>query len=82
LRRIGGVDYRAEVSDTLVEHERVAVYRADVATTDLMLSPDPAEVSDTRWATRAALRVEAREHPQRFAPWFRIYLERWKELGL
>jgi isopentenyl-diphosphate Delta-isomerase len=82
LTRIGGVDYRAEVSDSLVEHERVAVYRADVATTSLALSPDPAEVSATRWASRTDLRAEARTAPEQFAPWFRIYLERWEELGL
>jgi isopentenyl-diphosphate Delta-isomerase len=82
LARIGGVDYRAEVSDTLVEHERVAVYRADVASMDLALSLNPTEVSATRWATRDALRAEARADPARFAPWFAIYLERWAELGL
>jgi isopentenyl-diphosphate Delta-isomerase len=82
LTRIGGVDYRAEVSDTLVEHERVAVYRADVDSTDLALSLNPAEVSATRWASRQTLRAEARQTPEVFAPWFRIYLERWEELGL
>lgn len=82
LQRIGGVDYRAEVSDSLVEHERVAVYRADVASTDLALEPDTNEVSATRWASRKTLRAQARATPDVFAPWFRIYLERWEELGL
>jgi isopentenyldiphosphate isomerase len=48
----------------------------------LALHPDPAEVSAYRWRTPAALRSEAQAAPSRFAPWFRIYLARWSELGL
>ena len=81
---VGGglVDYRAEVTDGLVEHERVHVFRADASRSSLRLDPDPDEVAAVRWATRETLQREARERPQEFAPWFRIYLERWAELGL
>lgn len=76
------VDYRAEVTDGLIEHERVHVFRAEVQRAALRLAPDPAEVAATRWADRRALQAEAHAAPERFAPWFRIYLDRWEELGL
>ena len=40
------------------------------------------EVDATRWASPDTLREEAMIWPERFAPWFRIYLARWDELGL
>lgn len=77
----GRIQYRADVGAGLREHERVQVYRA-TARADVRLTPDPEEVSETRWSTPEALRREARAWPELFAPWFRIYLERWDELGL
>lgn len=82
LAHTGLVDYRAEVTDGLVEHERVHVYRAQADRRDLLLALDPEEVEAVRWAPRDRLQHEARARPQDFAPWFRIYLERWAELGL
>lgn len=76
------VDYRADVTDGLIEHERVHVFRAEIARSALILSPDPSEVAATRWADRRTLQAEAHAAPERFAPWFRIYLDRWEELGL
>jgi isopentenyl-diphosphate Delta-isomerase len=75
------IDYKAEVTNGLWEHERVHVFRGDGAI-DMPLVLDPAEVLETRWATLDELRRDVRRHPQVHAPWFRIYLERWDELGL
>jgi isopentenyl-diphosphate delta-isomerase len=75
------LDYDADVSDDLREVERVHVFRADADSKMLRIAADPQEVSETRWADVAALRAEARANPDRFAAWFRIYLERWAELG-
>lgn len=76
------IDYRAEVGGGLIENERVHLFSARTDRTSLTLAPDPEEVSETRWASRAALGNEAAATPDAFAPWFRIYLQRWTELGL
>jgi isopentenyldiphosphate isomerase len=48
----------------------------------LSIRPNPSEVSETRWASRTLLNAERALRPFDLAPWFRIYLERWHELGL
>jgi len=75
------LDYRADVGSGLIECERVQVFRSDVARS-AALAPNPMEVDATRWASPDTLREEAMIWPERFAPWFRIYLARWDELGL
>ncbi|MDF1608515.1 NUDIX domain-containing protein [Hoeflea sp. YIM 152468] len=76
------VEYAADVGGGLHEHERVTMYigTADRATLDM--TPDPAEVEDTRWISRDALHAEIAQHPERFTPWFRIYAERFPDLDL
>lgn len=75
------IEYAADVSDDMREYERVHVFRADADRRTLVAAPAPEEVSETRWAAVADLRRDARATPQAYAPWFRIYLERWDELG-
>jgi isopentenyl-diphosphate delta-isomerase len=74
--------YRADVGSGLIEHERVRMFRADVARDALSFDLHPEEVSAVRWITREALRSEISETPDAFAPWLRIYLDRWDALGL
>jgi isopentenyl-diphosphate Delta-isomerase len=74
--------YRVPVSAGLIEHERVHVFRAHCDARTLALAPNPAEVAETRWASPSDLRREAAASPDAFAPWFRLYLDRWSELGL
>lgn len=74
------VEYEADVGNGLTEHERVHMFTALVPDRALALAPDPAEVSETRWATAAELHREIAEAPGRFTPWFRIYLERFPDL--
>jgi isopentenyl-diphosphate Delta-isomerase len=81
LVSVGQIDYAAEVTDGLIEHERVHVFRGELSA-GASAKPDPAEVANLRWASPAALAVEAVMTPEAFAPWFRIYLRRWRELGL
>ena len=71
------VEYRAEVGNGLVEHERVSLFVGHAAEKDIDLDPDPEEVSAARWVTRNELEREIAEAPERFTPWFRIYLERY-----
>ncbi len=80
----GGIlTYCAPVGGGLIEHERVQLYRAEVDKTrlGLELEPDPDEVMETGWATRPALMAAMQARPQDYAPWFRIYISRWSELG-
>jgi isopentenyl-diphosphate delta-isomerase len=82
LRPTAVIDYAADVTNGLKEVERVHVFSARADERTLSVRPDPAEVGETRWVAVEALKAEALEAPDRFAPWFRIYLKRWDELGL
>lgn len=69
----GEVEYRAEVGQGLVEHEVVAMFRAEApAGIEPRLNPD--EVMDARWIGLDDLRAEIAVTPEAFTPWLRIYL--------
>ena len=82
MSQVATIEYAADVGKGLREHERVAVYHAAAGTRDVALRPNRDEVSETRWETVDRLKLEAAARPEAFAPWFRIYLSRWDELGL
>ncbi len=82
LRQTAEIDYAADVSNGLRECEHVHVFLAEADHRSLRIAPDPREVSQTRWVSVAAAAREVTLSPERFAPWFRIYLARWSELGL
>lgn len=76
------IDYEADVTNGLRECERVQIYVAHINRADIEIRLNLAEVSDFAWANTDHLKENARTQPQLYAPWFRIYLERWDELGL
>jgi isopentenyl-diphosphate Delta-isomerase len=76
------VEYRADVGDGLVEHERVHMFTADVDADAISIHANPLEVMETRWATAGELRKEIDHGPDVFTPWFRIYLRRFPDLRL
>ena len=80
LSEVGVTTYRADVGGGLIEHERVRLFRGDANREALHFDLNPLEVSEVRWASPAALSEEVAGYPDRFAPWFRIYLDRWAEL--
>jgi isopentenyl-diphosphate Delta-isomerase len=82
LSRGHELTYQAEVTDGLWEHERVQVYYAHVDKAALTIDHNPTEVCDIAWVGVAQLAKDALENPDRYAPWFRIYLVRWTELGV
>ena len=82
LRPTEVVEYYAEVSNNLIEHERVQVFRAEVANQNLMFALAADEVAEVRWVGVRELKADVVANPQNYAPWFRIYLNRWSELGL
>ena len=67
------VEYRAEVGAGLVEHEVVALFRAE-APADLPLALNSEEVMAARWVGLDDLRAEIVAQPEAFTPWLRIYL--------
>ncbi|HEY0212690.1 MAG TPA: isopentenyl-diphosphate delta-isomerase [Paenirhodobacter sp.] len=70
----GQVEYRADVGGGLTEHEVVDIFLAQ-AGSDIPLTPDPAEVSETRWIDLYDLVAQVRRHPERFTRWLVIYLD-------
>ncbi len=76
--RVG--EYSADVGNGLWECERVHMFRADVGARTLMLSPNATEVAGTRWISHDGLRRDLARRPETYAPWFRIYLERYPDV--
>ena len=79
LRRGGQIEYRADVGAGLIEHEVVEIFTAQ-AVPQMTLAPNPEEVMDLRWVTRADLMQDVAQAPQRFTPWLRIYLSNYAHL--
>jgi isopentenyl-diphosphate Delta-isomerase len=75
------IDYRAEVTNGLIENERVHVFEGELGAP---VSPifNRQEVAELRWIALGDLLREASRSPAAFTPWLRIYLQRWDELGL
>ena len=48
----------------------------------LVIKANPAEVMETRWATYSEIAAEITAAPHNFAPWFRIYMERFPDFGM
>lgn len=81
LRRAGGIEYRADVGQGLIEHEVVDLFVAQ-APQDLTLRLNPSEVMDTAWVSLPDLTRSVQAQPHRFTPWLRIYLaEGWGKVA-
>jgi isopentenyl-diphosphate delta-isomerase len=64
-------DYRAPVSDELIENELVHVFGG---THDGPITPDPAEVVQWKWIRFDDLATDIRDQPEQYAVWFRKYV--------
>lgn len=64
-------EYRAPVSDGLIEHEVVHVFHGVYAG---VVTPNPNEVGDYRWADRSQLLADLATAPQLYTYWFRHYV--------
>jgi isopentenyl-diphosphate Delta-isomerase len=64
-------DYRAAVSEDLIENELVHAFGG---THDGEIAPDPLEVSQWKWIRFDDLANELRSHPEDYAIWFRKYV--------
>ncbi len=82
LSEHGLFEYEADVSDGLREVERVHVFHGAAMRRSVVVRPNPEEVSAVRWARIGDLVDEAEDAPERFTPWFRIYLANRRAIGL
>ena len=82
LREHGQVEYSADVTNGLHEHERVTMFVGQADRASLAVRPDPEEVAETRWVTAGELSADIARRPMDFTPWFRIYCERFPDLRL
>jgi isopentenyl-diphosphate Delta-isomerase len=70
LSAIFTAEYRAIVSETLIENEIVHVFAGQFAGSP---DPDPAEVGGWRWMASTEVAEDVDRHPDRYTVWFRIY---------
>ncbi|MBO6757558.1 MAG: isopentenyl-diphosphate delta-isomerase [Roseibium sp.] len=75
-------EYSADVGNGLHEHEQVTMFTGTAHRESLDLDLNGQEVDAVRWVTAPELRTEIRRAPDRFTPWFRIYVERFPDLSL
>jgi isopentenyl-diphosphate Delta-isomerase len=66
--------YRAVFENGLIEHELDHVFSGVF---DGDPSPDPDEVASFAWVEVASLREDVARAPDKYAPWFRIILDRY-----
>ena len=76
------VEYHADVGQGLTEHEHVTFYFGQAKVSELVVEPNPTEVMEIRWATSAEVAAEIASAPEAYAPWFRIYMERFPDFGM
>ena len=76
------VDYRAEVGNGLIEHERVSMYTRTVDAEALRHALNPDEVDAIAWVTPAELARMRADEPDALTPWFRIYFDRFPDLQI
>jgi len=67
------VEYRAAVGGGLTEHELVDIFVGNLKAPG-PLSPDPAEVMETRWTSASSLHAALADNPEAFTPWLKIYM--------
>ncbi len=79
LTPLRDIEYRADVGCGLTEHELVRIYTART-TRDLAPAPNPDEVQATAWVGVHELAADARNQPDIYTPWLRIYLDRHLDL--
>jgi isopentenyl-diphosphate delta-isomerase len=74
----GQLEYRADVGNSLIEHEVVEAYVAHL-TDRPTVRANPVEVMDTRWITFSDLVAEAATTPDLYTPWIKIYLDKFAD---
>lgn len=68
--------YRAELDNGLIENEFDEVF---YAVYEGQLTPNPKEVQAYRYADIPSIRLEIKQDPAQFTPWFKLLFERMSE---
>ena len=69
--------YKHRFAEDLYEHEFDHVF---LGVYDGAFIPNPEEVADFRWITFEELKADLADHPEKYAPWFRIAAPRVMEM--
>lgn len=69
------LEYRADVGGGLIEHEVVDLFVLHVSQAP-EITPNPDEVQDIAWLTRAELEQRIAREPDVFTPWLKIYISK------
>jgi isopentenyl-diphosphate delta-isomerase len=78
LSPLFALEYRAAVSNDLIEHEIVHVFTGSF---DGSPHPNPEEVSDWRWSAPSAIVREIERRPENYTVWFRKFVdEHWAKI--
>ena len=70
--------YKVKLDKGLWEHEFDHTFRGVY---DGEVNPNPEEVDDFKWVDRETLLRDVKEHPQRYAEWFKIVLPKFDKKG-
>jgi isopentenyl-diphosphate delta-isomerase len=68
--------YHADLGGGLIENEYDHVL---IGTYDGEPAPNPDEIETTRWVAPDALDQDMRRFPERYAPWFRLAFDRFRQ---
>lgn len=74
LREVGTFRYCAQLDAGMTEHELDHLF---IGHSDRVPLPDPEEVAECRCLPLGELHAQLAAHPERFAVWFRIIVERF-----
>lgn len=75
-RWVEQLEYRADVGGGLIEHEVVDLFVIRVSHPP-EIKPNPDEVQDVVWLTRAELEERIAREPDAFTPWLKIYMSEY-----
>jgi isopentenyl-diphosphate delta-isomerase len=74
---VGAMTYKASLDNGLTEHEYDHIFVQYCNDNDVALSPNPDEVSATRWVSEQDIKAELSQNPHSYTAWFADLLKRF-----
>ena len=72
------IEYKADVGNSLIEHEVVSVFISEIPKkSSIIMVPNPQEVMSTKWMTITSVLKEIDKSPKIFTEWFKIYMKKY-----
>jgi isopentenyl-diphosphate delta-isomerase len=72
LKEVGSFIYNVKLSNNLIENEFDYIFKGVVD--DIIVKPDPEEVSDYKWISMDELKNDAKINPDIYTEWIKIIL--------